>query len=124
NFVYPGTCRDRRDEPDLPFVVRFRTSQDGSTDFVDKVFGEVRTPNTAQQDFVLMRSDGFPLYNLGAVVDDHEMGITLVARGRDHIGNTPQQILLYEALGLEPPEFAHLPMMMSPKGEKLSKRHA
>jgi glutamyl-tRNA synthetase len=124
NFVYPGTCRDRTDQPDLPHVVRFRTPSGGRVRFVDKVFGTIETPNSAQQDFVLMRADGYPLYNLGCVVDDHEMRITLVARGRDHIGNTPQQILLYEAFGWEAPEFAHLPMMLSPKGEKLSKRHA
>jgi len=123
-FIYPGTCRDRRDQPDLPYVVRFKAPRDGSTDFVDKVFGEVRTPNEAQQDFVLVRADSYPLYNLAATIDDHAMAITLVARGRDHIGNTPQQILLYRAFGWEPPEFAHLPMMLSPKGEKLSKRHA
>jgi glutamyl-tRNA synthetase len=123
-FVYPRTCRDRKDEPGLPHVVRFKSPETGSTDFVDKVFGEIRTPNEVQQDFVVVRTDGFPLYNLAAVVDDHAMGITLVARGRDHIGNTPQQILLYRAFGWDVPEFAHLPMMLSPKGEKLSKRHA
>ncbi|MFO0572095.1 MAG: glutamate--tRNA ligase [Polyangiaceae bacterium] len=123
-FVYPGTCRDRKDEPDLPHVVRFVSPKLGSTDFVDKVFGEIRTPNEAQQDFVIVRTDGYPLYNLAAVVDDHAMDITLVARGRDHIGNTPQQVLLYRAFGWPIPEFAHLPMMLSPKGEKLSKRHA
>lgn len=123
-FVYPGTCRDRKDQPDLPHVVRFRSPKDGSTDFVDKVFGEIRTPNDVLQDFVIVRTDGFPLYNLGAVVDDHEMGITVVARGRDHIGNTPLQLLLYRAFGWKEPEFAHLPMMLSPKGDKLSKRHA
>lgn len=123
-FVYPGTCRDRKDEPDLPHVVRFKSPREGSTDFVDKVFGLIKTPNSAQQDFVLVRTDGYPLYNLAATIDDHEMAITLVARGRDHIGNTPQQILLYRAFGWEPPEFAHLPMMLAPSGEKLSKRHA
>lgn len=123
-FVYPGTCRDRKDEPALPHVVRFKSPKQGSTDFVDKVFGEIRTPNEVQQDFVIVRTDGYPLYNLAAVVDDHAMDITLVARGRDHIGNTPQQVLLYQAFGWKPPEFAHLPMMLSPKGEKLSKRHA
>ncbi|MEZ4221161.1 MAG: glutamate--tRNA ligase [Polyangiaceae bacterium] len=123
-FVYPGTCRTRSDTPDRPFVVRFKTDTTGSTHFEDKVFGSVSTPNSAQQDFVMVRSDGFPLYNLGAVVDDHAMGITLVARGRDHIGNTPQQVMLYQAFGWPVPEFAHLPMMLSPKGEKLSKRHA
>ncbi len=123
-FVYPGTCRSRTDTPDLPYVVRFKSPADGATVFSDLVFGTISTPNSQQQDFVIVRPNGLPLYNLAAVVDDHEMGITLVARGRDHIGNTPQQVLLYEALGWEPPQFAHLPMMLSPKGEKLSKRHA
>jgi glutamyl-tRNA synthetase len=122
-FIYPGTCRDRKDEPDLPHVVRFKTPREGSTDFADRVFGPISTPNASQQDFVLVRTDGYPLYNLAATVDDHLMDITLVARARDHIGNTPQQVLLYRAFGWEPPEFAHLPMMLSPKGEKLSKRH-
>jgi len=122
-FKYPGTCRDRRDEPDRPFVVRFVAPDAGVVRYVDKVFGEVTTPNSAQQDFVLLRSDGVPLYNFGAVVDDASMGITLVARGRDHMVNTPPQILLYEALGAPLPEFAHLPMMLAPSGEKLSKRH-
>lgn len=122
-FVFKGPFRECQD-PSKPHVVRFLSPRDGSTDFRDKVFGNISTPNTEQPDFVIMRSDGFPLYNLGAVVDDHEMGITLVARGREHVGNTPQQILLYRALGWEPPEFAHLPLMLSPTGEKLSKRNA
>lgn len=123
-FVYPGTCRHRTDQPDLPYVIRFKSPTEGSTEFTDRVFGHIATPNKAQQDFVLVRTDGYPLYNLAATVDDHEMEMTFVARGRDHIGNTPQQILLYRALGWEPPEFAHLPMMLNSKGEKLSKRHA
>jgi glutamyl-tRNA synthetase len=123
NFRYPGTCRNRADQPDLPYVVRFATPSEGSVTYVDKVFGEVSTPNHAQQDFVLLRSDGVPLYNFGAVVDDASMGITLVARGRDHMVNTPPQIMLYEAFGEKPPAFAHLPMMLAPSGEKLSKRH-
>jgi glutamyl-tRNA synthetase len=122
-FKYPGTCRHRTDEPDLPYVVRFVAPEGGSVTYVDKVFGEVTTPNAAQQDFVLVRSDGVPLYNFGAVVDDVAMGMTLVARGRDHMVNTPPQILLYEAFGAKVPEFAHLPMMLAPNGEKLSKRH-
>jgi glutamyl-tRNA synthetase len=122
-FRYPGTCRDRKDPPDLPFVVRFKVPESGSLTYVDKVFGTVTTPHSAQQDFVLLRSDGVPLYNFGAVVDDVTMGITLVARGRDHMVNTPPQILLYEAFGAKVPEFAHLPMMLAPNGEKLSKRH-
>jgi glutamyl-tRNA synthetase len=122
-FTYPGTCRNRTDQPDKPFVVRFRAPESGSVTYVDLVFGAVTTPNSAQQDFVIVRSDGVPLYNFGAVVDDVTMGITLVSRGRDHMVNTPPQILLYEALGYAPPQFAHLPMMLAPSGEKLSKRH-
>jgi glutamyl-tRNA synthetase len=121
-FKYPGTCRERGAQ-DLPFVVRFQAPESGHVTYIDKVFGEVVTPNAAQQDFVLLRSDGVPLYNFGAVVDDITMEITLVARGRDHMVNTPPQILLYEALGRRPPEFAHLPMMLAHNGEKLSKRH-
>jgi glutamyl-tRNA synthetase len=124
SFKYPRTCRDRRDAPDRPFVVRFKTPDTGSVTYFDKVFGSVATPNSAQQDFVLLRSDGVPLYNFGAVVDDVAMGITLVARGRDHMVNTPPQILLYEAFEAKAPAFAHLPMMLAPSGEKLSKRHA
>ena len=122
-FKYPGTCRTRTDQPDLPHVVRFMTDRSGSVRYVDKVFGEITTPNVEQQDFVLLRSDGVPLYNFGAVVDDMMMGVTLVARGRDHMINTPPQIMLYEAFGVKAPEFAHLPMMLAPSGEKLSKRH-
>jgi glutamyl-tRNA synthetase len=122
-FKYPGTCRNRTDEPDRKYVVRFKAPTTGSVTYVDKVFGVVTTPNVENQDFVLLRSDGIPLYNFGAVVDDVTMEITLVARGRDHMINTPLQILIYEALGAKVPEFAHLPMMLAPNGEKLSKRH-
>jgi glutamyl-tRNA synthetase len=123
NFKYPGTCRDKKHPADSRHVVRFHVPTEGAVTYVDKVFGEVRTPNAAQQDFVLLRTDGVPLYNFGAVVDDITMGITVVARGRDHMVNTPPQILIYEALGAPVPEFAHLPMMLAPSGEKLSKRH-
>jgi len=123
-FRYPGTCRDRTGPtPDKPFVIRFKAPSSGSVSYKDLVFGEVSTPNNTHQDAVLVRADGVPLYNLGAVVDDITMGITLVARGRDHMINTPPQILLYEALGYPVPQFAHLPMMLAPDGSKLSKRH-
>lgn len=122
-FRYPGTCRNRTGPaPDLPFVIRLAAPTDGAVTYKDMVFGEITTPNSTQQDVVLMRTDGIPLYNLGAVVDDVTMGITLVARGRDHMINTPLQILLYEALGAPLPQFAHLPMMLNQKGEKYSKR--
>jgi glutamyl-tRNA synthetase len=122
-FKYPGTCRARSDQPDLPYVIRFKTERAGSITYVDKVFGMITTPNLELQDFVLLRSDGVPLYNFGAVVDDITMEVTLVARGRDHMINTPPQILLYRAFGAKVPDFAHLPMMLAPSGEKLSKRH-
>jgi glutamyl-tRNA synthetase len=121
-FRYPGTCWGRTDAPDRPWVLRMRAPTSGAVTYHDLVFGEITTPNNTHQDQVIMRADGVPLYNFGAVVDDITMGITLVARGRDHMINTPVQILLYEALGAKPPAFAHLPMMLSQKGDKLSKR--
>lgn len=123
-FRYPGTCRDRTDSPDLPFVIRFRAPETGATAWNDLIKGRIEIQHATLQDSVLMRADGIPLYNLGAAVDDMTMGITLVARGDDHVINTPQQILLYGALGEAPPQFAHLPMILAPTGEKLSKRHA
>ncbi len=123
-FRYPGTCRERADEPDLPFVVRLRAPSEGSVGWDDLVKGRLDYPNSELQDVVLVRSDGVPLYNLGAVVDDVTMGITLVARGDDHMVNTPIQILLYRALGAGVPRFAHMPMILGPDGQKLSKRHA
>jgi glutamyl-tRNA synthetase len=122
-FKYPGTCRDRTDQPDLPFVIRFKTERSGAVTYTDRVFGEIVTPNVELQDFVLVRSNGVPLYNFGVVIDDITMDITLVARGRDHMINTPPQILLYQALGAPLPEFVHLPMMLASSGDKLSKRH-
>lgn len=123
-FRYPGTCRDKTGPaPDKPWVLRMKAPSSGAVTYHDLVFGEVTTPNSTQQDQVLMRADGVPLYNFGAVVDDVTMGITLVARGRDHMINTPVQILLYEALGYKAPPFAHLPMMLGADGQKLSKRH-
>jgi glutamyl-tRNA synthetase len=122
-FRYPGTCKNRvGPAPDRPHVIRMNAPVTGAVTYHDMVFGDVTTPNSSQQDAVLMRSDGVPLYNLGAVVDDITMGITIVGRGRDHMINTPIQILLYEALGAELPKFAHLPMMLAPNGNKLSKR--
>jgi glutamyl-tRNA synthetase len=123
-FRYPGWWRDRKDWPEnKPYVYRLKTPQTGETSYRDLVFGEQTVANATIQDVVLMRSDGVPLYNLGCVVDDITMGITLVARGRDHMINTPIQLLIYQGLGCEAPQFAHLPMMLSKSGEKLAKRH-
>jgi len=123
-FRYPGTCRDLPDDPSRPHVVRLRAPNMGVTAWDDLIKGRIEVQNDTLQDSVLMRGDAVPLYNLGAVVDDLTMRITLVARGDDHMINTPPQILLYQALGAEVPQFAHMPMILAPSGEKLSKRHA
>ncbi|QQR90677.1 MAG: glutamate--tRNA ligase [Myxococcales bacterium] len=123
-FKYPGTCRDIKDDASKKHVVRFIAPTTGSTGWVDLVKGRIDVPNDTQQDFVILRPGGIPLYNFGCVVDDAEMKITLVTRGDDHVINTPMQIMMYEAMGLKPPAFAHLPMILAPNGEKLSKRHA
>ncbi|MSP26658.1 MAG: glutamate--tRNA ligase [Myxococcales bacterium] len=125
-FRYPGWWRDKgpADWPiDQPYVIRLRAPTAGTTGWEDLVFGNQRVPNDTIQDVVLVRSDGVPLYNFGCVVDDATMKITLVGRGRDHMINTPIQLLIYLALGEEPPQFAHFPMMLGKGGDKLSKRH-
>ena len=91
--------------------------------FTDAVFGRVSVPFAQLDDFILVRSDGTPTYNFAAVIDDAQMQISHVIRGDDHLSNTPKQILLYEALGLEPPVFAHLSMILGSDGSRLSKRH-
>jgi glutamyl-tRNA synthetase len=96
---------------------------EGATTFHDLVKGDITTQHKELQDEVILRADGVPLYNFGAVVDDVEMGITLVARGDDHIVNTPRQILMYQALGYPVPTFAHLPMILGADKQRLSKRH-
>ena len=114
----------RRAEHGEPFVVRFRMP-DGETAWVDLVHGRIAFPNKdiGEGDFIVLRSDGTPIYNMAVVSDDIAMGITLVMRGDDHISNTPKQILLYQALGAGLPRFAHLPMIHGTDGKKLSKRH-
>jgi glutamyl-tRNA synthetase len=104
-------------------AVRFRVPGDGEISFSDVVLGEVTTPHTAINDFVIRRSDGSPLYNLAVAVDDRDMGISHVVRGQDHVSNTPRQLMLLRALGEEPPVYAHIPLLHGPDGKKLSKRH-
>ena len=104
------------------FAVRFRVLPE-KTSFDDEVFGTIEVDNTILEDFVLLRSDGIPTYHLGVVVDDLDMGITHVIRGADHISNTPKQILLYRAAGAPLPKFAHLPLILGPDKQRLSKRH-
>jgi glutamyl-tRNA synthetase len=104
-------------------AVRFRVPDEGAISFQDAVLGEITTPYSAIKDFVIQRSDGSPLYNLAVAVDDRDMGITHVVRGQDHVSNTPRQLMLLQALGAEPPVFAHIPLLHGPDGKKLSKRH-
>lgn len=125
---YDGLCRDIA--PDLsadrakrePFVVRFKMNREGTTVLHDLVRGDVVFENVLQDDFVMLKSDGFPTYHLGVVVDDTEMEITHTIRGDEWISSAPKHIQLYEALGWEPPEWVHLPLILGPDHKKLSKR--
>ena len=113
---------ERRAASGEPFAVRFRIPF-GKTSFDDKVFGKIEVENSILEDFVLLRSDGIPTYHLSVVTDDMDMKITHIIRGADHISNTPKQILLYRAAGYPVPEFAHLPLILGPDKQRLSKRH-
>lgn len=129
SYQYPGTCRNLSEE-DIKmhlnsgegFVVRLRVPE-GETHFDDMIYGTVHVKHEEIDDFIISRSDGNPTYNLVVVVDDHEMEITHVIRGEDHISNTPKQILIYNAMDYTVPEFAHLPMILGPDKKRLSKRH-
>ncbi|HKN68381.1 MAG TPA: glutamate--tRNA ligase [Gemmatimonadaceae bacterium] len=112
----------RRVAAGVPHVLRFRVPE-GETSWDDLVHGVITFPNKDIEDFVVLRSDATPIYNMAVVSDDIAMRITLVMRGDDHISNTPKQIMLYEALGAALPRFAHLPMIHGLDGKKLSKRH-
>ncbi len=123
-WKYDGKCRDRKDVPEgKPAVVRFKMpGGDGVLSFDDQVLGKITKTYSDLDDFVMLRADGIPLYNFGCVVDDHEMNITLVGRGQEHVNSTFPQLALYEALGWEKPQFAHFPLILGPDREKLSKR--
>jgi glutamyl-tRNA synthetase len=120
---YDGTCRERTDQPEAPFVVRFKTPRDGNTAFVDRIKGTISVENEELDDLIIQRTDGNPTYNFVVVIDDAEMGINLVIRGDDHVNNTVRQIPMYKALGYEVPEFAHVPMILGADKKRLSKRH-
>ncbi|MBI5518685.1 MAG: glutamate--tRNA ligase [Desulfovibrio sp.] len=120
---YDGRCREAGLGPGTGHVVRFKTPQDGVTAFHDMVKGPTAVQNAEMDDMILRRGDGSPTYNLAVVVDDHDMGVTHVLRGDDHVANTPRQILLYQAFGWSVPEFGHVPMILGPDKAKLSKRH-
>ena len=116
--------RDRTDAPaDLPFVVRLRAPQEGATTIEDRVQGPVTVQNAELDDLVLLRSDGTPTYMLAVVVDDHDMGVTHVIRGDDHLSNAFRQLPIYTANGWDVPVHAHIPLIHGSDGAKLSKRH-
>ena len=121
---YDGRCRDSAEpRADVDPVVRFKTPSSGEVRVNDRIRGEIVFDNAELDDLVIMRSDGVPTYNFSVVVDDSEMDITHVVRGDDHLNNTPRQLNIMAALGIDPPEYAHLPMILGPDGSRLSKRH-
>jgi len=115
--------RAEREAQGIRPVVRFKTPLEGQTRFRDLLRGEVVFENSTLDDFVLLKSDGYPTYNFANVVDDHLMQISHVLRADEFVASTPRHTLLYHALGYQPPEFAHLPMILGPDHSKLSKRH-
>jgi len=127
---YDRHCRDlspeersKKEKEGITPVVRFRTPLEGQTKFYDIIWGDVAFENSTLDDLVLLKSDGYPTYHLANVVDDNAMEITHVLRAEEWLSSTPRHVLLYRALGFEPPEFAHLPMLLGSDRSKLSKRH-
>ena len=109
--------------PDAPYVIRIKAPQGGETVIRDRVQGDVVIRNDQLDDMVLLRSDGTPVYMLAVVVDDHDMGVTHVIRGDDHLNNAARQMMIYQAMGWDVPIWAHIPLIHGPDGKKLSKRH-
>ncbi len=123
-FESPWRDRDAGNGPaDEPFAIRFKAPQTGETSIEDAVQGTVAFPNAALDDLIIVRSDGAPTYNLAVVVDDHDMGVSHVIRGDDHLNNAARQKQIYEALSWPAPTFAHVPLIHGADGAKLSKRH-
>ncbi len=120
---YNGKCRERGLGYAEGRVVRLKVPAEGRVVFDDMVKGPIAVDVNELDDMVLRRADGMPTYNMAVVVDDYEMGVTHVVRGDDHVSNTPKQILIYQALGLTVPTFGHVPMILGPDKQKLSKRH-
>lgn len=129
-FRYARTCRDlnpaeakARVAAGEPYSVRIKIPLEGSITVHDLIHGDVTFNMDQFDDFVIVKSNGMPTYNFAVVVDDHLMGMTHVLRAEEHLSNTPKQLLIYEALGFEPPKFGHMPMILAPDRSKLSKRH-
>ena len=122
--MYDGCCRDANHEDDgTPYCVRLKTPQEGFTKINDPIRGDVEVSNHEVDDIIMVRSDGTPVYNFAVVVDDHDMNITHVIRGDDHLNNTIKQVQIYQSLGYDLPIFAHLPQILGQDKARLSKRH-
>src|SRR5438309_3700408 len=115
---------DRRAAAGEPFALRFRVPREGGqlVRFTDAVYGEQMKSTADIEDFALLRSDGMPTYHMASCADDVDVRISHIIRGQDHLSNTFKHILIFRALGAEPPQFAHLPLLVAPDGAKLSKR--
>lgn len=122
-FQSPWRDADPATHPDAPYVIRIKAPRDGATVIADRVQGDVTIRNDQLDDMVLLRSDGSPVYMLAVAVDDHDMGVTHVIRGDDHLNNAARQMLIYTAMGWPLPVYAHIPLIHGPDGKKLSKRH-
>lgn len=129
-FRYARTCRDlskeeveKRIAAGESYSVRVKIPLEGTITVHDLIHGDVTFNMDQFDDFVIVKSNGMPTYNFAVVVDDHLMGMTHVLRAEEHLSNTPKQLLIYEALGWEPPKFGHMPMILAPDRSKLSKRH-
>jgi glutamyl-tRNA synthetase len=127
---YDRTCRNltrqecaRYEAAGVRPVVRFKVPDTGRTGFTDTIYGEVVFENSTIDDFIMLKSDGYPTYHLANVVDDHAMKITHVIRGEEWISSTPRHLLMYRALGYQPPQYIHTPLILGPDRAKLSKRH-
>ncbi len=129
-YKYDGKCRnlsitdiEKKLKDNIPYVIRLKVEPDIQITFSDPVRGDISVNTNIYDDFIIRRSDGFPIYNFAVVIDDATMKINYVIRGDDHISNTPKQILIYKALNFEIPNFAHLPMILGEDKTRLSKRH-
>ncbi len=119
----PWRDADASTHPDLPYVIRVRAPEGGTMVIRDEVQGDVKIAHDQLDDMILLRSDGTPVYMLAVVVDDHDMGVTHIIRGDDHLSNAARQMMVYEAMGWDVPVLAHIPLIHGPDGKKLSKRH-
>ena len=122
-FRSPWRDADEGEHPDAPFVIRVKAPREGDTVIPDEVQGDVKIRNDQLDDMIVLRSDGTPVYMLAVVVDDHDMGVTHVIRGDDHLNNAARQMLVYNAMDWDVPVWAHIPLIHGEDGKKLSKRH-